>query len=84
MGTGAIFNMRSHVLLNMSGHSGLNALHESLHFISGVSYALALLLFPTGKLPPSPFPNLHLPPIWIGLSESGCCWGFRFVDGSSC
>jgi signal transduction histidine kinase len=69
VGTGAIFNMQSHVLLDLSDHLWLDITHELLHFISGVSYSFALLLFPTGSLPPSPFPNLHLP-VWFD-------WPFR-------
>lgn len=61
IGTGAIFNMQSHVLLNRSAHPGLNLIHEVLHFTSGGAYSFALLLFPTGSLPPSPFPHLRLP-----------------------
>ncbi|MBX3001843.1 MAG: GAF domain-containing sensor histidine kinase [Caldilineaceae bacterium] len=64
VGTGAIFNMQSHVLLNYSADPWLNAAHELLHFTSGGAYSFALLLFPTGLLPPSPFPHLHLP-YWL-------------------
>jgi hypothetical protein len=61
IGTGAIFNMQSHVLIDRSAHPWLNAIHEVLHFTSGGAYSFALLLFPTGSLPPSPFPHLRLP-----------------------
>jgi signal transduction histidine kinase len=72
VGTGAIFNMQSHVLLDRSSLLWLDVIHELLHFSAGVAYAFALLLFPTGSLPPSPFPNLRLP-TWLD-------WPLRIVS----
>ncbi len=71
IGTGAIFNAQSHVVLDLTSPQLLTLLHETLHIFSGVSYAMALLLFPTGTLPPSPFPDLHLPR-WLD-------WPFRIA-----
>ncbi|MDP2727630.1 MAG: hypothetical protein Q8P59_08805, partial [Dehalococcoidia bacterium] len=60
IGTAAVFNLQAHVLLEMMW-SGLPAwlswLHETLHFVGGSTYTVAILLFPTGRLPAWPFPR---------------------------
>ena len=58
IGTAAIFNLQAHVLIEMmwsSTPAWLNWWHESLHFIGGSTYTVAILLFPTGRLPAWPF-----------------------------
>lgn len=63
IGTAAIFNLQAHVLVEMmwsSTPAWLTWWHESLHFIGGSTYTVAILLFPTGRLPAWPFAR----PLW--------------------
>jgi hypothetical protein len=53
VGTAAIFNLQTHVLLNL-GLAAMAVVHEVFHFFAGGSYMLALLLFPNGDLPSLP------------------------------
>ena len=64
VGTAAVFNLQAHVLFEVMGSvtpGWLGWLHESLHFIGGSTYTVAILLFPTGRLPAWPFPR----PKWV-------------------
>lgn len=58
IGTAAIFNLQAHVLVEMMWNSTpawLTWWHETLHFVGGSTYTVAILLFPTGRLPGWPF-----------------------------
>jgi hypothetical protein len=69
VGTAAVFNFQAHAVLNVVPAFGY--FHEAFHTVSGVSYMLALLLFPDGRIvvhwPRSP---------WIA-------WPVRFLYGAS-
>jgi signal transduction histidine kinase len=56
VGTAAIFNLQSHVVVNANMYVISEGIHQWLHIIAGGAYTLALLLFPHGRLP-------HLPAI---------------------
>ncbi|MBX3049835.1 MAG: GAF domain-containing sensor histidine kinase [Caldilineaceae bacterium] len=67
IGTGAILNLQAHVLVEMMWISTpvwLTLWHESLHFVGGSTYTIAILLFPSGQLPIWPFsrPRWQLAP----------------------
>lgn len=75
IGTGAIFNLQAHVLVEMMWNSTPAWLlwwHESLHFIGGSTYTVAILLFPTGRLPGWPFarPDWDFGPRTRGFASS--------------
>jgi signal transduction histidine kinase len=51
VGTAAIFNLQTHSYLNAAAWPLVDLVHELLHLLAGGAYALALLLFPSGRLP---------------------------------
>lgn len=53
VGTGAVFNLQAHAVYEAFPPTMLEALvHDSFAVVTAVSYALALLLFPDGRLVP--------------------------------
>jgi hypothetical protein len=58
VGTGAVFNLQSHTSLQIMPAVLIASTHDNFHLIAGVSYVLALLLFPDGR-PAFHFPQLR-------------------------
>jgi hypothetical protein len=50
VGTGAIFNLQSHSVEYLT--PVVQRIHEGFHWVSGIAYAGALLLFPDGRILP--------------------------------
>ena len=62
IGTAAVFNLQAHVLTEVMWNispAWLLWWHEILHFVGGTTYTIAILLFPTGRLPAWPFAWPH-------------------------
>ncbi len=58
VGTAAVFNLQAHVLTEVIWNVSPGWLlwwRETLHFVGGTTYTIAILLFPTGRLPAWPF-----------------------------
>jgi len=52
IGTAAAFNLPSHSFTNVFGGEVVKILHVGFHFVSGVAYMYAVVLFPEGELVP--------------------------------
>jgi hypothetical protein len=58
VGTGAVFNLQSHTSLQIMPAVLISNTHDNFHLVAGVSYVLAMLLFPDGR-PAFHFPQLR-------------------------
>ena len=82
VGTAAVFNLQAHSVYEaMNVTRNESALHFAFQFLAAVSYLVALLRFPDGKLvprwPPWALALLYLPP------AAGVTYGAFHVSGTS-
>jgi hypothetical protein len=58
VGTGAVFNLQSHTSFQILPADVIANTHDQFHFVAGIAYILAMLLFPDGR-PAFHFPELQ-------------------------